>query len=76
VTSVAQSACLHEIKGFRAVKLLDTTPTVDTFFDFRAAYRSEHLPLKYEQLVPHPRHTAAEQDCPDQGLVYGEFCLA
>jgi hypothetical protein len=49
---------------------------VDTILDFRAAYRSENLPLKYEQwiLLPfgqqqHPSFTA------DQDLVNGEFCL-
>jgi hypothetical protein len=51
---------------------------VDTIFDFRAAYRSENLPLKYEQLVllpfgQHPHLTAVEQDWADQGLVNGEF---
>jgi hypothetical protein len=56
-------------------------PPVDTIIDFRAAFRSENLPLKYEQLVqlpfgPHPRFTAIEQDWTDQGLVNGEFCLA
>jgi hypothetical protein len=56
-------------------------PPVDTIFNFRAAYRSENLPLKYEQLVilpfgQHPRLTAVEQDWVDQGLVNGEFCLA
>jgi hypothetical protein len=50
-------------------------------FDFRAAYRSENLSLKYEQLVvlpfgQHPRLTAVEQDWADQGLVNGEFGLA
>jgi hypothetical protein len=45
------------------------------------AYRSENLPLKYEQLVllpfgQHLRLTAVEQDWVDQGLVNGEFCLA
>jgi hypothetical protein len=54
---------------------------VDTIFDFRAAYRSENLPLKYEQLVllpfgQHLRLTAVEQDWVNQGLVNGEFCLA
>jgi hypothetical protein len=44
----------------------------DTIFDFGAAYRSENLPLKYEQLVifPFGQHQA------DQGLVNGEFGLA
>jgi hypothetical protein len=55
--------------------------TVDIILDFRAVYRSENLPLKYEQLVllpfdQHPRLTAVEQDWGDQGLVNGEFCLA
>jgi hypothetical protein len=54
---------------------------VDTILDFRAAYRSENLSLKYEQLVllpigQHPRLTTVEQDWPDQGLMNGEFCLA
>jgi hypothetical protein len=54
---------------------------VDTIFDFRAAYRSENLPLKYEQLVllpfgQHPRLTAVKQDWSDQGLGNDEFCLA
>jgi hypothetical protein len=54
---------------------------VDTILDFRAAYRSENLPFKYEQLVflpfgQHPRITAVEQDWVDQGLVNGEFGLA
>jgi hypothetical protein len=49
---------------------------VDTIFDFRAAYRLENLPLKYEQLVllpfgQHPRLTAVEQGWADQGLVNG-----
>jgi hypothetical protein len=53
---------------------------VDTIFDFRAAYCSENLPLKYEQLVhlpfdQNPRLTATEQDWADQGLENGEFCL-
>jgi hypothetical protein len=53
----------------------------DTIFDFRAAYRSENLALKYEQLVllpfvQHPRLTAVEQNWADQGLVNGKFCLA
>jgi hypothetical protein len=53
---------------------------VDTIFDFRAANRSENLPLKYEQVVllsfsQHPRLTALEQDSADQGLVNGEFYL-
>jgi hypothetical protein len=56
-------------------------PPVDTIFDFRAAYRSENLSLKYEQLVllpfgQHSLFTAVEQDWADQGLVNGEFCLA
>jgi hypothetical protein len=85
VTSVAQSACLHDIKGIRAVKLsiefVVVPSPVDTIFDFRAAYRSKNLPLKYEQLVlflfgQHPRIFAKEQDWADQGLVNGEFCLA
>jgi hypothetical protein len=55
--------------------------SVDTIFDFRAAYRLENLPLKYEQLVvfsfgQHLSLTAVEQDWADQGLVNGEFCLA
>jgi hypothetical protein len=54
---------------------------VDTIFDFQAAYRSENLPLKYEQLVllpfgQHPRLTAVEPDWADQDLVNGEFGLA
>jgi hypothetical protein len=44
---------------------------VDTIYDLRAAYRSENLPLKYEQLVLLP----FGQDWADQGLVNGEFCL-
>jgi hypothetical protein len=85
VTSVAQSACLRDIKGIRAVKLfikfVVVPSPVDTIFDFRVTYRSENLPLKYEQLVllpfgQHPRLTAVEQDWADQGLVNGEFCLA
>jgi hypothetical protein len=56
-------------------------PPVDIIFDFRAANRSENLPLKYEQLVllpfgQHPRFTAVEQDWANQGLVNGEFSLA
>jgi hypothetical protein len=56
-------------------------PPLDTIFDFRAAYRSENISLKYEQLVllsfgQHPRLTAVEQDWADQNLVNGEFCLA
>jgi hypothetical protein len=54
---------------------------VDTIFDFRAAYRSENLPVKYEQLVllpfdQHPRLTVVEQNWANQGLVNGEFGLA
>jgi hypothetical protein len=80
VTSVAQFACLRDIKSTRVVKLLIefvVVPSpVDTIFDFQAAYRSENLPLKYEQLVlfpfgQHLRLTAVEQDWADQGLVYG-----
>jgi hypothetical protein len=53
---------------------------VDTIFDFRVAYSSKYLSLKYEQLVvlpfgQHLRFTAAGQDWADQGLVNGEFCL-
>jgi hypothetical protein len=53
---------------------------VDTIFDFWAAYRSENLPLKYEQLVllpfgQHSRFTAVEQNWADQGLVNGELDL-
>jgi hypothetical protein len=85
VTSAAQSACLHDIKGIRAVKLfiefVVVPSPVDTIFDFRAAYRSENFPLKYEQLAllrfgQHPRLTAVEQDWVDQGLLNCEFCLA
>jgi hypothetical protein len=83
VTSVAQSACIRDIKGIRAVKFfiefIVVPPPVDTILDFRTTYRSEHFPLKYEQLVllpfgqhQHPRFT----DCSDQGLVNGEFCQA
>jgi hypothetical protein len=84
-SSVAQSACLLDIKSILAVKLfiqfVVVPSPVDTIFDFRAAYRSENLPLKYEQLVllpfgQHLRLTAVEQDWADQGLVNGEFCLA
>jgi hypothetical protein len=54
---------------------------VDTIFDFQATYRSENLPLKYEQLVfllfgQHSRLTTVEQDWADEGLVNGEFGLA
>jgi hypothetical protein len=54
---------------------------VDTIFDSWAAYRSENLPLKYEQLFllplgQHPRLTAAEQDWAEKGLVNDEFGLA
>jgi hypothetical protein len=53
-------------------------PPVDPIFDFQAAYRSENISLKYEQLVPlpfsqHPRFTAIEQDWAVQGLVNGGF---
>jgi hypothetical protein len=53
-------------------------PPVHTIFDFSAAYRSENLPLKYEQVVllpfgQHSRFTAVEQEWADQGLVNGEF---
>jgi hypothetical protein len=56
-------------------------PPVDIIFDFRAAYRSENIALKYEQLFllafgQHSRFTAVEQVLADQGLVNGEFCLA
>jgi hypothetical protein len=81
VTSVVQSACVRE--GIRAVKLFIKFVVVplDTIFDFQAAYRSKNFPLKYEQLVllpfgQHPRLTAVDQDCADQGLVKGKFCLA
>jgi hypothetical protein len=52
-----------------------------TIFNFWAAYRSENLPLKYEQLVllsfgQHPRLKAVEQNWVDQGLMNGEFGLA
>jgi hypothetical protein len=55
-------------------------PLVDTIFGFRAAYRSENLSLKYEQLVllpigQHPRLTAVEQEWADLGLVNGKICL-
>jgi hypothetical protein len=85
VTSLAQSACLREILGIRAVKLfiefVVVPPPLDSIFTFRAAYRSENLPLKHEQLVllpfgQHPRLTAVEQNLADQGLVNGEFCQA
>jgi hypothetical protein len=71
--------------AIRAVKLLIefvvVPPPVDTIFDFRAAYRSKNLPLKYEQLVllsfgQHQRFNTVEQDWANQGLVNGEFCLA
>jgi hypothetical protein len=84
VTSVAQSACLRDIKAIRAVKLLIefvvVPPPADTIFDFRAVYCSENLSLKYEQLVllpfgQHPRFTAVKQDWADQGLVNGESSL-
>jgi hypothetical protein len=65
------SVCIRDIEGVWAVKLfidfVVVLPPVDTIFDFRAAYRSENLSLKYEQY---------EQDWADQGLVNGEFCLA
>jgi hypothetical protein len=53
---------------------------VDTIFDFRAAYRSENLPHKYEQLAllffgQHPRLTAVEQDWANQGLVNNELSV-
>jgi hypothetical protein len=56
-------------------------PPADNIFDYRAAYRSENLSLKLEQLVllpfgQYPRCTALEQDWADQGLANGEFCLA
>jgi hypothetical protein len=84
VTSVEQSACLRDIKGMRAVKLciefVVAPLRIDTIIDFWAAYRSENLSLKYEQLVllpfgQHPRLTAVEQDWADQGLVNGKFCI-
>jgi hypothetical protein len=80
VTSVAQSACLRDIQGNRAVKLfiefVVVPPPLDTIFDFQAPYRSDNLPLKYEQLVflpfsQHPHFTAVEQDWADQGFVNG-----
>jgi hypothetical protein len=70
VTSVAQSPSLRDILGIRAVRLfiefVVVSSPVDTIFDFRATYRLENLPLKYEQLVlfpfgQHPRLTAVEQ---------------
>jgi hypothetical protein len=69
VTSVAQSACLREVKDIQAVKFfiefVVVPPPVYTIFDFQAAYCSENLPLKYEQLIllpfgQHPRLTAVE----------------
>jgi hypothetical protein len=56
-------------------------PSQDYIFNFRAAYRSENLPFKYEHLVlfsfgQHSRLTAVEQDWADQGLVNGQFHLA
>jgi hypothetical protein len=48
--SVAQFACLRDIYGIRAVKLfiefVVVLSPVDSILDFRAAYRSENLPLK------------------------------
>jgi hypothetical protein len=68
-------------KKIKFIDFVVVPPPVDTIFDFRAGYRSENLPLKYEQLVmfplgPHLRITAVEQDWADQGIVNGEFCLA
>jgi hypothetical protein len=68
VTTVAQSP----VKLF--IEYVVVPSPVDIIFDFRAAYRSENLPLKYEQLVllsfgQHPRLTAVEKDWVDQGLV-------
>jgi hypothetical protein len=75
--------------AFRAFELLNSLSSlwlylllhVDTIFKFRAAYRSENLSLKYEQLVllpfgQHPRFTALEQNWADQGIVNGEFLIA
>jgi hypothetical protein len=85
VTSVAQFVCLRDTWGIQAVKIfiefVVVPSPVDTILNFRAAYRSENLPLKYEQLVlipfgQHPRLTAVEQDWADQSLVNGEFYLA
>jgi hypothetical protein len=82
VTNVAQSACLPDIRVVKLSLEFVVVPShVDTIFDFQATYRSENLPLKYEQLgfLPlsqHPRFTAIKQDWVDQGLVIGEFCLA
>jgi hypothetical protein len=85
VTSVAQCACLHNIYGIRAVKLfiefVVVPPTEDSIFDFWAAYCSENVSLKYEELVlfpfsQHPRLTAVKQDWADQGLVNDKFCMA
>jgi hypothetical protein len=60
------------------IEFVVVPPPVDTILYFRAAYRSENLPLKYEQLVllsfgQHPRLTAVEQYKADQGLVNGFF---
>jgi hypothetical protein len=80
VTSVAQSACFRDIEDVRAIKLFFEfkflPPPVDKIF----AYRSENLPLKYEQLIllsfgQHPRLAAVEQDRADKGIVNGKFCL-
>jgi hypothetical protein len=79
VTSVAQSACLHDIKGIRAVKLsiefVAVPSPIDTIFDFGEPFSQ----IRAIGLLPfgqHPRLTAVEQDWVDQGLVNGEFCLA
>jgi hypothetical protein len=78
VTNVAQSACLCDIEGTRAVKLfiefVVVPPPVGTIFDFRATFCSENFSRKYEQLVllrfgQHPRLTAVKQDWAYQGLV-------
>jgi hypothetical protein len=63
------------------IEIVVADPPVYTFFDFRAAYRSDNLSLKREQLVllpfgQHSRFTALEQDWADEGLVNGDFCLA
>jgi hypothetical protein len=82
VTSVAQSACLRDIKGIRADKTIIesvvVTPPLDTIFNFRATYHSKSLPLKYGQLVfllfgQHPRLPTEEQDWADQGIVNDKF---
>jgi hypothetical protein len=83
VTSVAQSACLHDVEDTRAVELLIeleiVSPPVHSVFNYRATNCTEHLPLENEQLVllpsgQNPGLAAIQQYRAYQGLVDDVFC--